>query len=187
MTAIEPDARFYAPVVIDGGHQASLDADKATPACGARVCSHAGTPVSAPLETRRRRCARACPRCAVGTGSATIGATLCTLSRSGSHQPRSGPTTRARIGAWTISRSCCGNCAATRKSRMPGAARAVRHRSGHAQRRRGRADASVRDRRRGARLGTRQTRATRVRRAGSPRRSIPIPVSLAWPESSLAT
>ena len=50
--AIEPDAGFYGPIVTDGGHQAFLDADKATPACGASSVLPTGTPVSAPLETR---------------------------------------------------------------------------------------------------------------------------------------
>ena len=51
--AIEPDAVFYGPIVTDGGHEAFLDADKATPACGAASSVlPTGTPVSAPLETR---------------------------------------------------------------------------------------------------------------------------------------
>lgn len=50
--AIESDARFYGPVVVDGGHVASLDPEGARPACGDRSTVPVGTPVSAPLEVR---------------------------------------------------------------------------------------------------------------------------------------
>lgn len=54
--AITDDARFYQPVVREGGHQAWLDAEGRTPACGPDVSSiPEGTPVGAPLAVRNGR------------------------------------------------------------------------------------------------------------------------------------
>jgi hypothetical protein len=50
--AIESDARFYGPVIVDAGHEAFLDAEGRQPACGGFSVVPVGTPVSAPLEVR---------------------------------------------------------------------------------------------------------------------------------------
>jgi hypothetical protein len=50
--AIEDDTRFYGPIVVEGGYQASLDPEGTRPACAARSLVPEGTPVSAPVETR---------------------------------------------------------------------------------------------------------------------------------------
>lgn len=49
---IGADARFYQPVVAEGGHTAFRDATGTQPACGGRSLIPAGTPVSAPLERK---------------------------------------------------------------------------------------------------------------------------------------
>jgi hypothetical protein len=46
------DDRFYRPVIVERGHGAFVDADSTRPDCGGRTLLPAGTPVSAPLETR---------------------------------------------------------------------------------------------------------------------------------------
>jgi hypothetical protein len=50
--AIDSDERFYRPVIVEGEHQASLDAEGARPACGRSSVIPQGTPVSSPIETR---------------------------------------------------------------------------------------------------------------------------------------
>lgn len=53
--AIERDEDFYRPVVVEGGHRASLDAEGTQPACGTESVVPGGTPVSPPLEVRAGR------------------------------------------------------------------------------------------------------------------------------------
>jgi hypothetical protein len=53
--AIADDRSFYRPIVVEGGHPASLDPDGAQPACGQWSGVPAGTPVSAAIETRGSR------------------------------------------------------------------------------------------------------------------------------------
>ena len=50
--AIERDADFYRPMVVEGGYRAFFDAEGTRPACGQASLVPAGTPVSAPLEVR---------------------------------------------------------------------------------------------------------------------------------------
>ena len=48
--AIGTNARFYGPVVLESGHEASLAVDGSQPACGDRTTVPVGTPVSTPIE-----------------------------------------------------------------------------------------------------------------------------------------
>jgi hypothetical protein len=52
---IESDEAFYRPVVVEGEHIAALDFEGKRPVCGESSTVPAGTPVSAPLETREGR------------------------------------------------------------------------------------------------------------------------------------
>ncbi len=49
---IQDDHRFYAPVIVEGGHEAFTDAGRTNPACGRNSLVPSGTPVSEPIERR---------------------------------------------------------------------------------------------------------------------------------------